>query len=147
MCLMRWQWVTLAILVCAMVGCGSGENLVTVTGKVVDGGAAVVIENYEEGGSCIELELIPLDDAGEPKGDAETHYAIVAEDSTFVVDGNDGSGIPAGKYKVAAYRRGETEDENNDVWGGKFGPDNTPFAIEANGTDEAVIDISKSPAG
>jgi hypothetical protein len=64
-----------------------------------------------------------------------------------VVDGDDGSGIPAGKYKVAVYRRGETNDENNDVWGGKFGPENTPFVIEANGTDEAVIDISKSPAG
>jgi hypothetical protein len=145
---LRWQWIAMAILVCTMIGCGGGGvKLVTVEGKVVDGGAAVSIENYEEGGSCLELEWIPLDDAGQPKGDAESYYIFVAEDSTFVVDGNDGSGIPEGKYKVAVFRRGETNDENGDVWAGKFGPDKSPFTIDVGVDEEVVIDISKTPIG
>ncbi len=141
------SWWGLLLLIGMAVGCGGGEQLVTVAGQVVDGGEPVVIEPYEEGGSCVELEFIPLDENGSPKADAPAYYIYVAEDSTFVVDGFDGSGIPIGKYKVAAYLRGETDDENNDIWRGKFGPDKTPFVVEADGAEDVVIDISQQPAG
>lgn len=137
------SWVALCI---AIVGCGGGDPQYTVTGKVVEGGQPIVIEMYEEGGSCLEVEFFPLDEGGALASDAVSHIAFCAEDGSFQMYGAEGEGIPPGKYRVAVRRLGETEDESGDMWGGKFDGDKSPFVVDVPSSEDIVIDIAKAQA-
>jgi len=147
-CLQRaGSYLSWAILCIAIAGCGDGITRVTVTGKVVDGGEPYVIpeDEYEEGGCCVELEFCHLDESGEFEGD---RFSVIAKsDGSFLVDGYEGDGIPLGKYRVALRRpTGEmTEDGIDDLFNGKFEPDNSPFEFDITETQKEpiVIDISK----
>jgi hypothetical protein len=141
-------------LVCmAVAGCGGGgEKLVTVTGKVLQDGQPVKIENYVEGEECLSVNFFPLDEGGNRKADASSFSQDVQEDGSFEMRGNMGKGIPAGKYRVGVSRETEegVEDEEDlrrrgdDIWS-KFGPENSPFVFDVP-SGEIVIDISK-PGG
>jgi hypothetical protein len=132
----------------AVAGCdGGGVTLVKVTGKVVDGGQPVELEGgYEEGGNCVEVEFVPLDQSGSPKSGAPAYFKYAAEDGSFVMSGDEGKGIPKGKYRVCVYRRGaETDHPSGDAWEGKFNRENSPFEFDVSRGKELVIDISNPP--
>jgi len=146
-CLQRaGSYLSWAILCIAIAGCGDGIKRVQVTGKVVDGGQPYVVpeEEYEEGGCCVEVEFCPLDESGNFEGHRFSVYA--QSDGTFLIDGIDGDGIPAGKYRVGLRRRtGEmNESGSDDLFNGKFEPDNSPFEYDITEAQEIVIDISKT---
>ena len=131
-----------ALLCLAMAGCGGGETLVKVTGKVVQDGQAVSIEGYEEGMECLSVAFIPLDEGGNPKAGARSYSQDVQEDGSFEILGDMGDGIPVGKYRVAVNRlRGGDVDER---WGGNLRPENSPFIFDINGSHDVQIDIAKA---
>jgi len=135
-----------AVLLCtATGGCSSGESRVSVRGKVVDDNQPVAIANYEEGGACVQVDFILLDEGGNVASDpnAPTQSAFCKQDGSFEVQGMDGKGIRAGRYRVAVYLRGETPNGMGDVWQGKFDGDRSPFVVDVTGDDEVVIDVSK----
>ncbi len=139
-CLISW------VVACvAVAGCG-GQKLVTVTGEVVEGGQPVVLDVYEEGASCLEVDFCPLDEAGNlvSDPDAPSQSTYCKEDGSFVVEGYDGKGIPAGKYRVAVRRLGQTPNGPGDVWQGKFERDKSPFVVDVPSDDDIVIDIAKA---
>jgi hypothetical protein len=140
----RASGALLILLAVSFCGCGSGGKLVQVTGKVVDGGTPVTIseEDYEEGGSCLEIILIPLDDEGNI-ATADAQGAYCKPDGTFVIE--EGLGIPPMKYRVAVFHRGETNDDSGDLWKNKFDEENSPFVYDITEDMELVIDISKTP--
>jgi hypothetical protein len=133
--------------VVVVAGCGGGEPHYVVTGSVVEGGQPVVIEEYEEGASCVELEFVPLDESGAVVS-AETYWAYAKEDGTFVIDGTDGSGIPAGKYRVSVRKMGDTVNGPDDLWQGAHSGDNSKFIYEITAdTDDLQIDVASPPTG
>jgi hypothetical protein len=125
---------------------------VVASGKVLEGGSAVAIPDYEEGENCLQVEFFPLDESGNLAAQAQSFSADVAEDGSFEVEGDMGEGIPPGKYRVAVRRVGEEsegEDEEEDEGGSgsadpwaKFNKENSPFVVEVPGED-IVIDLSK----
>ncbi len=137
---------TLACL--ALAGCGGGgERLTTVKGKVLSGGRPVVIPDYEEGGSCLQVEFFSLDESGKPAQNKPTYGSLVKEDGSFTVTDAEGKGVPAGKYRVAVRRLGETPEGRGDVWGGTFDADKSPFHVEIPSPGEVVIDLAQASAG
>ena len=136
------QWIRSLVLCIAVAGCGGGPTLVTVTGKVVDGGQPVIIQDYEQGGSCLEVEFFPL---GEVDDSATNVYlAFCEQDGSFTLNGFDGNGIPVGNYRVAVRRLGQTPSGRGDVWRGKFDGENSPFVFDITDSEEIVIDIAKA---
>jgi hypothetical protein len=134
----------------AVAGCGGGEKLVKVTGKVVQDGQPIIIEDYEEGVQCLNVAFIPLDEQGNRKAGARSYSEDCQEDGSFEILGDMGDGIPPGKYRVAVSRvskAGEEEDEEDgeaDLWKGKFGIKNSPFVFDINGSHDVEIDIAKA---
>ena len=153
--MIRLKWgcsASLCALLCmAMAGCGGGEKLVTVTGKVLQDGQPISIENYEEGVESLSVAFIPLDEGGNRKAGARSYSQDVQEDGSFEILGDMGDGIPVGKYRVAVSRISEDEEEDEDRprrkddMLSKFGADNSPFVFDIP-SGEVVIDIS-NPGG
>jgi hypothetical protein len=148
--MIRLKWgcsASLGALLCmAMAGCGGGEKLVTVTGKVLQDGQAVSIEGYEEAAECLSVAFIPLDEGGNRKAGARSYSQDVQEDGSFEILGDMGDGIPVGKYRVAVSRVSEAGEEEgeDDLWKGKFGPESSPFVFDINGSHDVEIDIAKA---
>jgi hypothetical protein len=139
----------LCVLACvAIAGCGSGEKLTTVTGKVVRDGQPIAIQDYEEGENCLSVTFIPLDADGKRKAGASTFSQDVAEDGSFEIRGLMGDGIPVGKYRVSVSMAGQEDEEEDEAAGGatdeysSFGPDNSPFVFDITGGDELMIDLA-----
>lgn len=140
-----------ALVSVVLAGCGSGESTVVASGKVLEGGSAVAIPEYEEGENCLEVEFFPLDDSGSLAASAASFAAYVQEDGSFEMTGDMGEGIPPGKYRVAVRQLGEGEEDEDDEDEGesrpagpwaKFDKENSPFVFDVPG-DEIVIDLSK----
>ena len=130
-CLKRTSWRLAGALVCLMIaGCGpGGEKLVIVNGKLLNGGKPVEVAEFYEGENCVFLEFYPIDAEGNLV-DKATWENDVAEDGSFSMSGPMGDGIPAGRYKVAAFlyeEESQDTSEKIDTWKGKFDVDNTPF--------------------
>jgi hypothetical protein len=149
----------LVVLACLMAaGCGGGVKRVTVTGKIIDGGAPLNLtgRDYQEGAASVEVRFYPADEALTTLV-ASMPISLSARakpDGTFVMDGGDGKGIPVGKYKVAVTNRNMTMDRRSgskaagqgDVWEGRFSAEKTPFTFDVQAPQEVVLDIAKAPA-
>jgi hypothetical protein len=147
--MIRLKWgcsASLGALLCMTVaGCGGGEKLVTVTGKVVQDGQPISIENYMEGYECLDVTFIPIDDQGNQKEDASSYSQDAQEDGSFEIRGDMGDGIPVGRYRVTVARLSDTgEGSPEDIWKGKFGPENSPFVFDINGSHDVLIDLAKA---
>ena len=83
----------LATLAAIASGCG-GENLVRVTGQVVENGEPVRLA----AGESVQIDFLTADGAYPPLALG----AYAKSDGSFAVDMNDGTGrgLPPGKYKV-----------------------------------------------
>lgn len=138
-----WFLVVLVITCIAVAGCpGGGERLCTVTGKVVEGGQPAGSESGESG---LSVEFFPLDDRGSVRTDVPSFSTFVKEDGSFVADGLEGKGIPAGKYRVAVNRTDLTDGAKRLAWEAKFGRDGSPFEHDVSGDQEITLDISQAP--
>jgi hypothetical protein len=94
------QVAVLALLVALLTGCS--DNLVRVTGKVVENGEPVQLAS----GESIQIDLLTADGAYPPLA-----LGVYAKpDGSFAVDMNDGTGrgLPPGKYKVHLNSEGTT---------------------------------------
>ena len=147
---MTWLKRASSSLLCALTclgvaGCGGGEKRVTVTGKVHQGGKPIVIEDYYEGTECLQVEFFRLDAEGNLDKETPIFSQDVAEDGTFEILGPDRDGIPVGTYRVAVSRltQGGEDDEEGDMWAGKFAPQSSPFEFEVTG-QPIDIDLAKA---
>jgi hypothetical protein len=128
-----------------LIGCGGGGDLVKVTGKIVDGGTPYVLEGeeVEEGGVGIEVVFYPLDGSGGFDKEGTAYFATAEPDGTFVLEGDEGDGIPAGKYRVALSQMTGSSPDAVDPFGDKFTADNSPLTVEVSSSNPAVeLDIS-----
>ncbi len=147
----------LVVMICfAVVGCpGGGGRLVTVTGKILKDGTPLALEgrDFQEGAAYVEVTFYELDDAGAVATDGRAYSATAKPDGTFVVAGDEGNGIPVGKYRVALRYSGSSSGYSPDrqpsggPWEGNFDASNSPFTFDIQGDQEVVLDVgSQAPA-
>jgi hypothetical protein len=146
--LRRACWGLFGALVCmGVAGCGGGgEKLATVTGKVVEDGQPVAIQDFYVGTNCLQVEFIPLDASGQRKPEAVSYTEDVQEDGSFKMRGL-GEGIPLGKYRVAVAQLKdgqEVEEGGEGAWEAKFGRETSPFVFDIADDQEILIDLAKA---
>jgi len=137
-------------------GCGGGGNAVWVTGKLLKGGSAYVPPT----GQTVNVTFVVMDakdGAGKPVAGGEPFWAEVDQTTgTFTVPGQDGRGIPPGKYRIAVTQKLTREafdaanksrkravDRDADTLADKFGPGTSPIVRELVKPGEVVIDLDK----
>jgi hypothetical protein len=104
-------------LLAALVGCGGSKG--KITGKITKGGQPIKVSDQGK----VMLILIPDPATG------NTYPCHVQPDGTFDCSGNDGKGIPTGKYKVTV----EVPDPypaGPDQLGGKYKEATTTKTVE-----------------
>ena len=142
-CQRTWCCLLLGLACAAVVGCGGGDGvkLVTISGKVLDDGEPIVIDNFDEEYSHLYVQFYALDDAGKP----------VAGGSGYgtVVDNTDGSfevSVPKGRVRAAVYRYDEVDGMQEDIWGGKYSVTESTFDFDAPSDEPIVINLSGARA-
>ncbi|EAQ76835.1 hypothetical protein [Blastopirellula marina] len=139
--------ITLLLLALSLVfaGCEKGENLVKVSGQIVENGQAVSVPHYEEGVSGLRVIFVPLDETSKPVPNRMSDSAFAQQDGKFLMYGNMGTGIAPGKYRVAVQMVAPGAD-GADQWKGRYGPNSSPFEFDIAGSRQEVsIDLAKKP--
>jgi len=135
---------------CALGGCGGpGGKRVVVKGKIVEGGKPLALpgEEYKRGMKSVEVTFYPLDESGKVASNKYPATGKAGEDGSFILDGDDGKGIPVGKYKAALAHRDSnyrSRKGQGDRWEGKFALDKSNFTFDIQGDQEVVIDIGSA---
>src|SRR5689334_15707862 len=92
----RFFAFTVLVSMVAVVGCGSGDKLLPLQGRLMKAG-----EKFEAGpDELVQITFVPILSNGQPPKD---HYYANVDDAkgTFTAAGKTGKGMPAGKYRVA----------------------------------------------
>ncbi len=136
-------------------GCGNG-NKAWVTGKLLKGGSKYVPPKDQ----LVNVTLVCLelhDASGNKVASSEPYWAEVDQaNGTFAVPGNEGQGIPFGKYRVAitqkmtreafntaSQRSKKTLDRETDMLSNRFGLGNSPIVRDVTSSCELAIDLDK----
>jgi len=126
------------VFLCALVvGCGS-SNKIKARGRVTKDGKPFAITKADNMGLRIVLAPIDL------PSDATTYTqypAMFQTDGTFQVKGNDGEGLPPGKYRVSM----ELIQKKEDLWKGKLLGGRSSFVVEVTPANkELVINLDEA---
>jgi hypothetical protein len=130
----RHAMIVFVIATGIAAGCGSGKF--ATKGHVLKDGSPLKIDRDD----MVRVVLVPLpEDGSRPKDYYVAEFN--PENSTFLVKGKDGQGMPPGKYRVAV----EHLQGRKDLLKGQFGPDNSPFVVTINrASDEITVDVAKT---
>jgi hypothetical protein len=132
----HWQTGVIATLgLCGLVGCGSGDGKLPITGKILKGGVAFTVPDEE----YVRVTFFPVTaDGGPPKNTYAASYN--GKVGAFQAIGGDGHGIPPGKYRIAI----EHEKKGGDAFKGAFDGDRSPFQFDIDRhTSPLIIDLDK----
>jgi Dockerin type I domain len=115
-------------------GCGGSGKLQT-KGRLLKDGAPLVPAQDE----IVRILFVPL-----PEGGARVTDFYVAtfnrNDGTFQAVGNDGKGMPPGKYRIAI----EHLKDKKDLLKGALSPERSPIMRDVDAkTGEIVLDLAK----
>jgi hypothetical protein len=135
---MRSARCVLACLLIGLVAIGCGKGYIKAKGRVTKSG-----EPFRPGeGEALRIILAPLD---APAGATYDSYAAEyhPDDSSFIVMGKDGNGLPPGKYRVGV----ELIKKKEDLFKGRFTGPKSPFTCElTSAASEVVVDLDQAPA-
>lgn len=121
-----------------LAGCGKSDRVVKVKGRVIKGGSPVTVntEGLPPGDRGLRVGFIRVG-ADKP----EEFYATVDPAAgTFEVPGQDGNGIPPGRYQITV-EMGAVGAA--DQLKGKFDRGNSKIERDVDGKQEIVIDLDK----
>jgi len=128
----RFLLSAFALVLLLVIGCGPSK--LSVTGKVTQGGAPMKLSDK----GVFIIQFISEDKGG------QVHSASTKTDGTFTVSGQDGKGIPSGKYKVAVEAIDPyTSGGGQDKLGGKYKAGATTLTADVVKGKEVVIDVGK----
>ncbi len=136
-----------AVACLAVVGCGSQEKSVVVTGKVLEGGKPMDLssEEYKVRAKAVEVTFYPVDSAGKVLQNKPTYDATVEADGSFKIEGEKGKGLPVGKYKVGIVHRDpmyRTPSGQGDRFDQRFSVEKTPFVFDIQESKSIDLDVS-----
>jgi hypothetical protein len=131
-----FQYGSIPLILLFALGCGDGKSQIKAKGRITQGGQPYVAEED----ASFRIFFVPLEPQSETKHDsyaAEYHR----DDSTFLVMGKDGKGLPAGKYRVDL----QLIKKKADLLKGKLMGAKSPFTCEVNnGSEEVEIDLDQA---
>jgi hypothetical protein len=130
--------VVVASIVAAVAGCGPGR-IVLAKGKITNNGKTVLLDRNTNG---VLLMFHPVGDT------AKVYSANFSPaDDAFYVYGDEGKGIPAGKYKVAVTITGQRMTSEMTAFNKRFSTlETSPIQVEVvNAETPVAIDLSKYP--
>jgi hypothetical protein len=122
-------------------GCSPAPKLVNAKGQLTYKNKPYIVSSK----IGVDLYFIPVVEAG-AKADSYAHVGIYNnEDGTFVVQGKDLKGIPAGKYRIAVQQMmiGSPSAEVQ-IMNDKFSKENTAVVRDITNEEPVVIELSKS---
>jgi hypothetical protein len=147
------------VVVCglAVAGCGS-SNRVHVEGVLLKGGSPLTPPE----GASNQMVFLAMDvkgDSDKAIGANEPFAAIVNEDGTFNVPGPDGTGIPAGKYRVSITQKYRTKhtidkpkrpgelaiDRDTDLLRDRYSATTSPLVVEVTTSEKLTLDLDHPP--
>jgi hypothetical protein len=128
----------LGLLLLLACGCSSGPKLIKPTGELLYNQKPLRLS--EDASVTMRFTLL---DETPPRSFAAT---VNRDDSTFVVPGNDGNGIPPGKYRISVNQKmidltPEAEQINE-----MFSRNKTQIEREVTNEEPIILDLSK-PTG
>jgi hypothetical protein len=144
-------------------GCGGSSNAVWVKGKLLKGGARYAPpEGHLVSVTFVAMEI--QDRAGKTLKSNEPFEADYKdEDGSFTVPGQEGRGIPPGKYRIAVTQKMLREafeaakpkakpgqkpiTRETDFLDDRFGQSTSPIVREIKGPSDLVIDMDKPTEG
>jgi hypothetical protein len=132
------NFFTVAFLLSMFVltfGCGADDKLLPLKGRILKGGVKFEPAPLE----IMQVIFVPVPANGEPVRD---HYFANFNDmdSTFVVAGKTGKGLPPGRYRVSL----ELMKDRKDQYHGKCDAVQSPYVFEIDQTTkEVVIELDK----
>ncbi|MCR4415429.1 MAG: hypothetical protein NUV77_23720 [Thermoguttaceae bacterium] len=137
-----------ATVVClGILGCGTQEKRVIVTGKVSEGGKPLDLsgKEYKVHAKAVEVTFYPVDSAGKVLQNKPTYGATVQADGSFKIEGENGTGLPVGKYKVGVVHRDpmyRTPKGQGDRFDQRFSLEKTPFVFDIQESKSIELDVS-----
>lgn len=125
-------YLSACLVLLTVVGCG--KSLVIVKGQVNRSGKPLQLKPREE----IEVTFYAADE-GQEKALVDVYRAYVRPDSTYVMAGQTGKGIPRGKYKIVVGQGGKRKKDKK---GGNIGKEAVEGSIrEVTGKEPIDIDL------
>ncbi len=137
---MRALFALLACVCLCVVGCSSGSPTFKVSGTLQNDGKPYTAPK----GSSVLITFVPV----ELKNMQVDTYPtkMKAEDSSFLVPGREGNGIPPGKYRVALQQMVPGGSDEINAMNERFSSTKSPIIVEVKDATPIVIDIAKAPA-
>jgi hypothetical protein len=124
-----------------LAGCAPQDHKVVVKGRVTKGGQPLTVKDTVLG--RVVVKFVPLGEP-DPKKTIGPQTALVnQQDGTFEVKGDDGKGIPPGKYRIAVY---QYDPMPTDKLNGQFSEKTSHIEREVTGSQEIDLDVGK-PGG
>jgi hypothetical protein len=133
------SYILLFTFCLVLFGCSSGPKPVKVTGTLLHSDKPYPVPK----GGSVMLVFIPIVGAGVPFDSYPTR--IKAEDSSFVLEGKAGQGIPPGKYRVEILQMAIPGTAAIPDLNERFGKDNSKIIVEVtDAKTPLVIDLAKA---
>jgi hypothetical protein len=152
----RLRFALLIVPLVTFAGCSGRGNTVSITGKLLKGGAPYVPPS----GQLVSVTLVGIeiqDETGKKVQGGDPFLAIVDQtNGSFSVPGPEGYGIPPGKYRVTVTQKLSRDafnaanprpkkgvDRETDMLRDKFGVTTSPFIRQVDKSQELTIDLDK----
>jgi hypothetical protein len=137
--LFRWSLSFLTLLVLLTSGCSSGPRLVRVKGQLLYNQKPLPVS--AKAGVTITFTAM---DAGDNPPFFTAEQPFNREESTFVVSGPNGRGIPVGKYRIAVSQKMAGQlPPDVETMNETFSRKSSPIVREVTGEEPITIDLSK----
>jgi hypothetical protein len=136
---LRWLVSSLALLAVLTPGCSSGPRLVRVKGQLMYNQKPLPISPK----AGVSVWFITMD-AGDNPPLFTAEQPLNREDSTFVVSGHDGRGIPIGKYRIAVSQKMAGQlPPDVEAMNETFSRKSSPIVREVINDEPIILDLSK----
>jgi hypothetical protein len=134
------RFLLAALCAAGLAGCGGGETLVKLQGRLVDNGQPL---QWRET-SPLRIDLTWKDP--DPTKPGKAYTAEAANDGAFTIDGGTGKGIPPGQYTFTVRTPGVAPGAPQPpLLEGLNDPKNSPlkYEVSADANQKIVIDLRK----
>ena len=131
---LRSLFCGMALFLVLIAGCSSGPKLVKANGQLLYNSKPLSVDPNTK----ISVFFVSM---GE---EAATFTAdpFDRDESTFIVSGRTGQGIPVGKYRIAVRQIGDLSDEAERI-NEMFTRKNSPIIREVTSEEPIILDLSK----
>jgi hypothetical protein len=134
----KYACVAGAVVLALLPGCGQEQPKVRARGQLLDKGQPLKVSPK----TGVTIGFFPTVKEEGKRADSYT-ADFNREDSTFVVPGVDGRGIPPGKYRITIMQMSLEATPAMNALNEAFGPEKSPIVRDVQNEEPIRIDLSK----